>query len=56
MAKYEVTRTYECSDVFVIVADSEDDAIHKAIKGEYEYHESYYGDEDTECEATLIEE
>tara|TARA_R110000744_G_scaffold34410_6_gene80233 strand:+ start:464 stop:634 length:171 start_codon:yes stop_codon:yes gene_type:complete len=56
MAKYEVTRTYECSDVYIIVADSEADAIQKAVTGDYEHHESHYGDEDTECEATLIEE
>ena len=56
MAMYQVLRTYECTDVYHVIADSEDEAIQKACEGEYESHKSYYGDEDIARDAELIEE
>jgi hypothetical protein len=56
MPMYKVLRTYECTDVYHITADSEDEAIQKAVNGEYESHKSYYGDEDTSREVIQIEE
>jgi len=56
MPMYQVLRTYECTDVYHIIADSEEDAIQKAVNGEYESHKSYYGDEDIARDAELIKE
>ena len=55
MPLYKVLRTYECTDVYHINANSEDEAVQKAIKGEYESHKSYYGDEDIARDVELLE-
>lgn len=56
MPLYKVLRTYECTDVYHINADSEEDAEKKAINGEYQSHKSYYGDEDISRDVELLEE